>query len=487
MKKYTSYIIEAVIGFSALAIFLFVSKMVYRIGFPLDDAWIHQTYARSLAQNGSWFYTPGIESAGSTSPLYTILLSIGYLFSGKDIPYFWTYFLGGAGLLWIGWMGRKYIRTIRISDRRFELLCFIFLVFEWHLVWAAGSGMETILFSALILTTITLSEMDTPSYWVIGLLAGILLWVRPDGITVMGPIAWTLLFSQISVKQKVSRMSKILLGALVPICGYFLFHQILYGRWFPNTLSAKQAEYISMTGLPLINRLISLYSTPLIGIGLILIPGLIAFMYNRIRQHRWKSLGGILWAIGYVLIFVLRLPVTYQHGRYLIPVIPIFVILGIIGISELIQMIKNIRRRNLVRVGVLAMLICVSAGFYFIGAKAYATDVAIIETEMVNTAQWANQHLESDAVVAIHDIGAFGFFANRKIIDLAGLISPEIIPIIRNEKELKIYLDAADANYLYTFPGWYEDLPDGKAIIYQSEGKISPQNGGENMTIYRWK
>ena len=37
-------------------------------GFPLDDAWIHQVYARNLATTGVWAFVPGQTSAGSTSP-----------------------------------------------------------------------------------------------------------------------------------------------------------------------------------------------------------------------------------------------------------------------------------------------------------------------------------------------------------------------------------------------------------------------------------
>ena len=61
-------------------------------GFPLDDAWIHQTYARNLARSGQLAFVPGIPSAGSTAPLWSFLLSLGYLLG---VPFqIWTYGLG---------------------------------------------------------------------------------------------------------------------------------------------------------------------------------------------------------------------------------------------------------------------------------------------------------------------------------------------------------------------------------------------------------
>ena len=65
-------------------------------GFPLDDSWIHQTYARNLAQNGEWAFIPGEPSAASTSPLYTVVLAIGYMLG---IPYaLWAHLLGVLAL-----------------------------------------------------------------------------------------------------------------------------------------------------------------------------------------------------------------------------------------------------------------------------------------------------------------------------------------------------------------------------------------------------
>ncbi len=129
----------------SVAGYLFWSQAVYKTGFPLDDAWIHQTYARNLAESGEWFFFPGIRSAGSTSPFYTILLSAGYLVELNT--FIWTFMLGWLCLLGIALTGSAIFKAFEISIPKPGLWIGIFLIFEWHLVWAAVSGMETLLFA----------------------------------------------------------------------------------------------------------------------------------------------------------------------------------------------------------------------------------------------------------------------------------------------------------------------------------------------------
>jgi len=129
----------------------------------------------------------------------------------------------------------------------------------------------------------------------------------------------------------------------------------------------------------------------------------------------------------------------------------------------------------------------VVAIFWWQGSQAYALDVAIIETEMVKASRWIAENTESDSSIAAHDIGALGYFGNRGIIDLAGLVTPEVIPIIRSEVDLDSFLDQNYADYLMTFPGWYPRLVSGRELIYSTDSEFSPQAGGENMAIYRWR
>jgi hypothetical protein len=117
---------------------------------------------------------------------------------------------------------------------------------------------------------------------------------------------------------------------------------------------------------------------------------------------------------------------------------------------------------------------------------AYQRDVGFIESEMVETAHWIEANTPSQARIAAHDIGALGFFSHRELLDLAGLVSPEVIPFIRDESRLAGYLDAYQADYLVTFPSWYPRLVLRAEQVYQTQGQVSPTLGGENMAVYRW-
>ena len=78
----------------SLGSYLYGSHWISRIGYPLDDAWIHQTYARNLASTGLWAFLPGQLSAGSTAPGWSLLIALGYWLNLSS--YLWTFLLGWA-------------------------------------------------------------------------------------------------------------------------------------------------------------------------------------------------------------------------------------------------------------------------------------------------------------------------------------------------------------------------------------------------------
>ena len=85
-------------------------------------------------------------------------------------------------------------------------------------------------------------------------------------------------------------------------------------------------------------------------------------------------------------------------------------------------------------------------------------------------------------LIAAHDIGAIGYFARRPILDLAGLISPEVIPFIRDEAKLDEWIRAKGAQYLVTFPDWYPQLSShpSEPLLFSGNSAFSPAH----MTVY---
>jgi hypothetical protein len=106
---------------------------------------------------------------------------------------------------------------------------------------------------------------------------------------------------------------------------------------------------------------------------------------------------------------------------------------------------------------------------------------------MVQIAQWVAKNTEPEALLAAHDIGALGYFSERGLIDLAGLVSPDVIPFIRDEEMLAEYMNNRGADYLITFPGWYPVLVSRSEVVFESDGVFSSIQGGENLVLYRWR
>lgn len=454
-------------------------------GFPLDDAWIHQTYARSLARTGQWAYWPGQISAGSTAPFWTILLIPGQLIPNGAIA--WAYLLGWLGLAGSAWLGQKNYENLSGQSKLPLPITALFLCFEWHMVWAAGSGMETILAVLVVLAVFEQLSREKPRYWLAGGLTGLAVWIRPDGVTLLGPILFVILFSKEKWSSRSRQAGWVIVGFLTLFLPYLIFNKSLAGTFWPNTYYAKQMEYAALNQEALPVRFLRLLIQPLVGAGVLLMPGAFWAFYRAVRRRQsiWMALG-LFW-IGFTLLYAWRLPVAYQHGRYLMPAMPTYFLLGFLGMHELVDSFGQQSSARLFRFGWRLAVTLTLLLFFFNGALAISNDVGIIQTEMVATARWIQQNTPSDALVAAHDIGALGYFGERQLVDLAGLISPEVAPIIRNEEKLKAYLDGRGVDYLVAFPGWYSSLTSGKLILFQTDGMYSPAQGGENMAVYQWR
>ena len=466
------------------AIYLLVSYFTYRIGFPLDDSWIHLTFARNLAQYGECSFRPGVPSAGSTSPLWSALLAIGFLLHLE--PYIWTYFLGLLTMWALSVISEATARRLISTYTSQVPWVGIFIIVEWHLLWAAMSGMETLLHALIATVVLSAIMMNSRRYLTLGLLAGISVWVRPDGLTLLGPLLLAVVLNERDTSSRLKGIFQILLGFGGIFLLYLFFNLLVGGTPMPNTFYAKQAEYSAWQARPLLDRIGQLALQLLVGPSFLLIPGVVMWVVRSISNRSWGSLLAITWSVGYMLLYILRLPV-YQHGRYIMPAMPIFFLIGMIALLDF-SVTKPFKRYQwFVNTLWYVSLISVTLLFVFLGARSYAQDVALIEQEMVESAKWVAANVPPNAIVAAHDIGALGYFDQHSLVDLAGLVSPEVIPFIRDETRLAIYLDEKKVSYLIAFSDLYEEMTVGKEIVFVTNGNIAKVGDYPPMTIYRWK
>ncbi len=535
--------------------YLLVARLGYGVvGFPLDDAWIHQTYARNLATIGQWAFIPGETSAGSTSPLWSLLLSLGYWLG---IPYpVWTFGLGIIALGLTGWTASRLAPHLLPGGRKEGAglagrllparawvgpLAGLGCIFEWHLVWASVSGMETILYTWLSLLVVDLwlgaggSPASVPgeglgltvndqlsadgdqrpapspqlpsliSCWELGILGGLLALTRPEGLGLIGLIGlatgWRLRHTPGRLLQAWLAIG---VGLALPVTPYLAFHYATTGLPFPNTFYAKQQEYRLLLELePFWRRWLRVAAVTLVGGQVLLLPGFVYAVWRTIFNLKSsvaeedRSIGLlllVLWWIAHLTLYALRLPVTYQHGRYQIPVIPFFLLVGVGGMADLLRLRAPGLVQRAISRSELASVVLVSLIFLGLGGRAYATDVAFIQGEMVAVARWLETNVSPDSLIAVHDIGAIGYFAQhpRPLLDLAGLVTPEVIPFMTDETRLLEFMQERGADYVVFFPDWsdaYRRLAQDPRLekIYVTGYEWTLGQGRANMTVYRLK
>ncbi len=501
-----------VLALAAIGVVLYVTAAVRldAAGYPLDDAWIHQTYARNLVEHGEWAFVPGQPSSASTAPLYTLLLAGAYLL---DVSHFvWTFALGALSLSAAGWVSVRLAGYLWPDVGGARLWTGVLVVLSWHLVWAAASGMETMLFTALALALVWATWADAraaqenaPRQALFcgaraGAVSAALTLTRPEGVALVG---LTVVLRGAAAGREAWRwrssvvlwtVGLALAWALICVPAAALNWQ-LSGTLLPDTAAAKQAEYAPISERWSLPERYGRMVVPLLAGHLSLaLPGLLlacASVARQVRRDRRALIYALplLWAALHVSAYALRLPANYQHGRYVMPVLPVLLVFGVGGTLTLVQRARRSAAGRVLSRSLALALLLVTAGFWLIGARQYGADVQIINTEMVVTAKWVRANLAEDDLLAVHDIGALGYFAPRPIFDLAGLVSPEIVPLFRDGDAIMRLMCARSVVYLMVMPD-QRPVPPGdsrlrEAPIFVTDAPYAPAAGGGNMAVYR--
>lgn len=471
---------------ASLCIFETISIIFYlasagQPGFPLDDAWTHQTYARNLGLHGVMAFSPGVPSAGGTSLLWVVILAVGYVL---HIPfYLWTYLWGGIFAVLTAFVAallhRQYFNNFRNS-----VLVAVLCILEWHLAWAAVSGMEIGLFICLTLLFFLLLARDA-SPWVLGCLTGLIVLVRPEGVLLAVIYGSNLLL-------KYRRETK-----LIPIHGaaFAVLFLVINGPWiafnltyanspFPNTLTAKFMHYgYPWSAWRSLDYLWNVFLYFLDGALILIFPGALYKLYHSIRSKELLHPQPWYWFLALIGIYAVAIPFIYDQGRYIMPLIPLVIIYGVEGVS---QFLRAALRTSFMRLTIWIVLFAGVVMLWVSGATEYSGAIQMYRQVHMQAAQWIDDHAPQDAAIATHDIGILGYFTNRPIVDMAGLVTPEVVPIMDDQIKLADYLRSKEIRYLVVFSNVHRDLLAqlNARRVFSPHPEVMIARGGHPFEVY---
>jgi hypothetical protein len=471
---------------------LYIGALWRQLGaltFPLDDAWIHLTFARNLALRHEFAFLPGQASAGSTSPLWNFVLAIGFLWPFS--PEAWAFLIGACLLCATAFLTYRVASHIFPDTPLVAPISALATVLEWHLNWAAYSGMETLLFITLLLLMLDMYLSHRP-LWLVGCIGGLSMVARPEGVVMFGLVLLHAVLGRRRERGDRGRgahLGLMLVAFALPIIPYVWFNWQTSGLLFPNTFYAKQAEYAELFAqhTPIWHWL-NLVTQTFIGAQVLLVLGCLAAVWFIIKERRWDAGLLLAWALLLPALYALRLPVDYQHARYEMPVIPMLVILGVWGSARLYALLPmGAIQRVLTRVWSLTFALSLLL-FWWLGAQSLANDAATMDCLVVQTAHWLAQNTQRDDLIAVHDIGAAGYYLNdRALFDVAGLITPDVIPFIRDEPRLLKFLRSRHVRYLVTNEDWHPNIitdPTVRRVYVQNCAPVRTA-GRPEMGVYR--
>lgn len=413
-----------------------------------DDPFITYRYAQNLASGMGFVYNPGQLIQSTTTPLFALLLA-GLSNFWSDIPRL-ANLVGalsipvGAVLLWDlarGWKTPVIGWAVLLLYPTFPLLLITI-------------GSETPLYLALCLAAF--SAYAREKYTLVAIASAFAVLVRPDGILVPAILGLDYLIR--SRKPVPWRAFWVFLLITVP---WFIYAWIYFGSPLPVTLAAKQgqgamaisekfAPGLLTTAKPYLSLWHYRIETALMLIGI----GTLLWKLRTDRSYlQWVIF--LLWPILYFLAFSI-LGVS-RYFWYYAPLIPGFVVLVGLGAWGLTTITFHSVKKLWARFNKLNSIPSQSSLQFSASALIVITLTLLAVFQIVNldffrpknnaryliyreVGEWLNANTKAEDWVGTLEVGIIGFFAERPMVDFAGLIHPDVAAKL---SEFPTYDDAA--------------------------------------------
>jgi hypothetical protein len=472
-------------------------RLIGTLGFPLDDSWIHAQFARNIATGHGFTYTGGEWVSGSTAPAWTLILAAGYAVLRNIIAA--AYLLGMIGQGVAGYYGFR-IAELFGSPRPVAALAGTTVALAPVMTWGAVSGMEVPLSAALVLAGVyhhfRFRHAESWRRHIGMALLGASALARPENLAVVAVVLMAGLFSREALAARAARFTRDGLISAVAFLPVLVFSYMTIGRPLPTTFYAKSGPGIVRA---IETRDATMAKRDLLTFGPRAVQNFWFTLVDQFSWGAWLLLPAILAGVAAapsrrfsLTVLAICLVVPFAMGitapqrlkpdnvRYTAQLVVLAPPLIAVGVSHLF------RGTSMVSL-VVVVLLSVLTGWRTVGrASEYAASVKNIQEIHVATGRWIDGHLPADALVAVNDVGAIAYFGQRRILDLEGLVSPEVLPYRRFvDRGIRAVSDMRP-DYVAIFPAWYPEIPasPGFAEIHRVTITDNVISAGDTLVIY---
>lgn len=383
-----------------------------------DDTYIYFRYAEHLAEGKGFCFNPGEPSYGFTSPLWLFMLA-GLARADVPLP---------AGSKALGMLfafltvvaGADLARRVLRTDLA-RAACVIALGGgAWFARWAL-SGLETPLAACLSLAALAARAWERERMrppLASGILCALACLARPEGWLLCAILAIDTLVLPGRARRGLLHGGLFVTAMAVLAVPWSLFAQAHFGTWLPATFAAKGGQLatpeMAMRTVRTMLEIVLLTHAPAVAV----IVATLLIRRGAGRGGHWLR-GNWPW-----IAFLLALPAVYTLrgvvvlSRYLVPVMPLLVIAAFAGAERLAASARSLHTGLAI-----ALFAANASAVALVMAPSTRSFDAAFETSLVTMGRWLRDNAAPDAEIAAADVGALGYYSDRPIIDLFGIVS----------------------------------------------------------------
>jgi hypothetical protein len=392
--------------------------------FPFDDSYISLAAARNLADHGELAVILGRPLVGVTSPLHVLLVGglgtlVGVELAARAISVL-AFF---AAAIAVGCTARK----LADDDRALPLGAGLFVV-AGPMLFDVGNGMETSLFTALLIASFYLSRFPPAGRRGIvwrGLAIGLLTLARPEGLIAGAILLGAPLFAAFRERSAAARREALLVAALAGgvLAPVLVANLALNGDAMSSTVSAKSVFFmrggIAVPELAQLGKPLDIFLLGAKWVGVAAVIGL-----SLSRSFRELS-----FAAAFYLSFMLRFPdaLNHYHARYQHPLWAFVAVGAAVLVFRLARRIGGSRIGRRIALFGAASLVLGSSMWGTRGyAQSFLTDARMGAEQLLPMIAAVRARSAPNALVATHDVGGLAYYGGRPLLDIVGLTDAEV-------------------------------------------------------------